>query len=451
MTGQSPAGAGVAAQSQPNPGNGNGSIEQPRNNSGSSSAGNGAGGNGNGNDAQAPLAAPIGDRLGAVLGRLELNPEVLKDLGRDLSGNETKPAAAAAGETPAVAAGTELPAVTPAATTSTAGTTQQPNDGQQASGEQEQALPDEWPESARAQVMEERRKRQTRTTERDQANTARQAAEARAQQLEQELQQAARVMQSRPVAVAASERDPLADVQNEQQLAEAIRDYEQLQDFAVAYPDGVQNVLIGRDSTGQEIRKDYTREEIAKMKLDADRILTKAVPAKGAYIQQQRQSEEVARTAHPNLFNPQAAEHQEARQVLQVLPEITRIPAWQLWIGDAQRGRNARIAEEQQQRSEVGGQQSAGNGAAGAAQQQQSPAVQAILRGQRQPPIAPSVPVVRGSGISGAEAGDRGADVKQAREQLEASGGSDDALNDYIATLRGKGASARGGRQAALV
>lgn len=352
----------------------------------------------------------FGTRLGDILGQLDIPTEVRDQLTPKPETTATAPEAQPAAPAPTSVAGTTPPPAEPTAPIAAAA---DPSDT---------PVPDEWPESAKARVAEETRKRKERTTAMQTATSRAEMAERQAQQLQAQLQDLA----TRPPTMP-TPQDPLVNVRNGQQLGVAMRDNEQLLEFATLNPDGLANVLVGREANGQEIRKDYTADEMARIRLHADRMLRAAIPAKAEYLRQQAEVEAQVRTVHPKLFEANTQEEREASWMVQQLPEITRYPDWQMWIGDAMVGRNLRIQQQQQTPA------APGNGTAAAAPA--SPAVAAILAGQRQPPLAPSVPVVRSPSAAPAR-GANNVDLKQAQEDFTSSTQTTGDLEKYIEQIR---------------
>jgi hypothetical protein len=294
---------------------------------------------------------------------------------------------------------------------------------------EEQHVPGDWPATAKARVAEEARKRRERTIERDQWKET-------AEKLHTQLQQAQSQFNARQL----GKPSQVGEVLNpEDQEAEAY--WTQIRSFTRTYPEGADDVLLSKDAEGNEQRHDYSRDEIIKMGMDADRALT-ALSAKRALLQKERDERvkarvEEAKVAYPDLFKD-TQEAREAVGILQRAPWILQSEEWAFVIGDYLAGRKMRLAKQ--------GKSSGGKVL--------SPGAQAILGAPR---MAPAPGVIKSRSASGGPGPARGGggervDSKQADEEFYAKGMTSEALEDKI---RRKLAASQGGRaggkQAALV
>jgi hypothetical protein len=253
------------------------------------------------------------------------------------------------------------------------------------------------------------------------ATRQREAARTEAKQLREQLQAATRVV---PPASAA---DPLADVSSPQELQRAVTDYENLLQFAETNPDGAVDVIVGHDAKGQPITQDFSAKEMAEIRSKAGRILRQAVPARAGYLREQQQHEAIARQVTPAMFDPEAPEHKEYQTILQHVPELTRIPGYQRWIGWALIGKQVE-ADARQAAAEKNGAAGKGNGKTAVANPKAAP----FLRTHG--PVAPGVPAARLSREDAAEKGSK-ARVTQAQERVLA-GDGEEAEVDLVDSLR---------------
>ena len=362
--------------------------------------------------------------LGAVLADMDLPPEVLESV----RGEEAPPTEPEESEKAGEEEQTEeeqqqepAPAQAPAAP----------------AAEKEEPVPENWPNTAKARVKEEADKRRTRTKERDKAIGEREHWQRVAQELHQQLQQNA----GRAAGPAPTQQDPLANVLNPQELARAEAQYEEILEFAETHPEGAEQVLAGKDANGNEIRKDYTPEEIIQMKLTAEKVLRKAVPAKREYLGQAAAWTQQAFQDHPELFERGSNMNQEAELMLEQLPEVRRFPDFLMWIGDAIRGRNARLEQTEAKKN---GQRKGAEG------KPLSPAAQAILN---QPKLRPAPGVVKRGSSPESERGTRGksdVDQKEAKEEFAKRGYSDEALEDFVGASMDAQRGRRGGKEPTL-
>ena len=198
---------------------------------------------------------------------------------------------------------------------------------------EEKPVPEEWAPSAKARVKEEAEKRRTAYTERDQWK-------AKAEELYGQLQNA-------PAAgPPPTEEDPLADVVDPQGLKRAKKQFWDMLEFAEENPDGADGVPIGKDANGNEILMDYSKRDIVKMKMTAQKVLNEGIPAKIEYLNQVSANIETAKTEYPELLSEEANEiNVLGDQVLRNFPELKRSPEWILMLGDYITGRRARLAK----------------------------------------------------------------------------------------------------------
>jgi hypothetical protein len=301
-------------------------------------------------------------------------------------------------------------------------TEEQPAEVPAAADEAEELpVPDSWVPSAKARVAEEARKRRERTLERDQWK-------AEAEKLAAQLQQATSV-QLRPTKT-------LSEVVDRQSLAAAENHWKEIRRFARTNPDGADDVLVGKDEQGNDIRKDYSREEIIQMGLDADEAI-EALPARRDFVAEVEAQIAQAKTVYPDLWKATEA-GREAATIVQRMPWVLQEPTWALDIGDYLAGRKMRLAKT--------GKSSGGKAL--------SPGAQAILGA---PKVAAAPGVIKSRSASGGPGQSRGGggervDTKQADEAFYAAGMTNEALEDRIKRkLAASEAGRAGGKQAALV
>jgi hypothetical protein len=210
----------------------------------------------------------------------------------------------------------------------------------------------------------------------------------------------------------------------------------------LADPEKAENVLLGKDEAGNEVRRSYSKEELVEMKVKSDRILRNAVPAKAQYLQQRAVLDQDARRIHPELYDENSEIHQEAVLIVSQCPEIMRFPDFPIWIGDAIKGRNARLAEEAAAKNGA-------DGKVGADGKPLSAATKALLNAPKLKP-APGIPKNRS--VTGSErlGSGRDVDVEEARKELSKHRGSDDAMEKFIAAKLGAKRNRTGGREPVL-
>ena len=261
---------------------------------------------------------------------------------------------------------------------------------------EEEHVPEEWPQSAKARVREEaEKKRKWKST---------------AEGLQQQLTQQSQAPQQ-PVFVEG--QDPLQNVLDLGTLARIERDWQEIMDFAEDNPDGAYEVSTWEN--GKPIKKDYTAADILEMKRKARPIL-RAVPQRKQYLGALANNAAEAQQAFPEMFKDGSELNIEASQIIGAFPELRRSPEWMLWLGDAIAGRKARLAKD--------GKTQGGKPLSASAQ--------AILQAPKVKP-APGAIKARSHGTRESN-GD--VDANQAREEFAARGYSDEAMTDYVTKLR---------------
>jgi hypothetical protein len=253
--------------------------------------------------------------------------------------------------------------------------------------------------------------------------------EAEAERLNTQLQQAI-TPQLQPTKA-------LSEVVDRQSLTAAEAHWKEIRRFARTNPDGAYDVLVGKDAQGNEMRKDYTREEIIQMNLDADEAI-EALPAKRAFVAEVEAQTEVAKQVYPELFRD-TEPGREAAGIVQRAPWILQQQDYALIIGDYLAGRKVRLAKQ---------------GKNGPARAGLSPGAQAILGA---PKVAPAPGVIKSRSASAGPGPTRGSggervDTKQEDERFYAAGMTNEALEDKIRRkLEASRGGRAGGKQAALV
>jgi hypothetical protein len=282
--------------------------------------------------------------------------------------------------------------------------------------EQEEHVPEEWPASAKARVAQEAEKRRKW--------------KATAEQLQAQVQEA---QGKAPVTTVVTPQDPLADILDLQTLAQKQRDWQEIMDFVEDNPDGAYDVVTGKDAQGNDVRRDYSADQIKEIKHEI-RPKLRAVPARAQYLVDLQKNVVEAHKAYPEMFQEGSQLNLEANQLLNLFPEARRVPDYLIAIGDMLAGQKMRLAKNGQTAAKPG----------------MSAAAQAILAA---PKVTPAPGVIKSrSPESGASRQTRSdVDQKQAREAFAQRNYSPDALDDFVAALRRGQQAGKGPKQRTLV
>lgn len=183
-------------------------------------------------------------------------------------------------------------------------------------------------------ISEETAKRKERTERAERAEARAQEAESRAKELESQLAGA--------TAPPPTEANPFSDVYDPTQLSKLESQYERILEFAEKNRDGAEDVLVGRNKDGSDIRKDLTPEEIADMRYKADRALRKDIPQRRGYLDARAKADAQALEIYPDLKDGTSDMTKEAISILRANRNLETVlgPEALIWIGHAIAGRN---------------------------------------------------------------------------------------------------------------
>jgi len=271
---------------------------------------------------------------------------------------------------------------------------------------------DQWPESAKKRVAEEVAKRKDRTDKLT-------AAEGRVEALETELKTLRGELKSAQRPVTAG--DPLYDVHDEASLSKAERQFEQLLEFAETHRDGAEDVLVGKDAQGNDVRQDFDEAGITKLKLISEKALRKDIPLRRQYLAAREQLDARAKEIYPQLAEDSSQWSKEAAQLLRIVPELERVPDCLVWIGHALAGRDAMVA------------QLAGKPNGETTVQSDTMKIVESSKVKK----APAVPTDRSLTRH------READVETARKRMQENPDSEEAMESYIGAELARGRAAR--------
>lgn len=167
----------------------------------------------------------------------------------------------------------------------------------------------------------------------------------------------------------------------------------------------------GGSVTAEGGEKFYDADAVKMIKANCRSIL-RAAPKQQEYLRQREQVLPEAQAVYPDFFKPGTSAKAFLDATLKTYPFITRIPSWELVIGDAFVGQSMRLAKlEQMQRKQSSG------------KAHKSPAATAKV------PKTPA-PTARPKVSNSSEAS-----LRQKAERVFKSGGDSEAITDYLEAL----------------
>ncbi len=263
-------------------------------------------------------------------------------------------------------------------------------------------------------IAEESEKRRRANSDAETLRSDLQAARTEAQQYQQQLAQASA---PRPTPNA-----PLADIYDEPSLRRVEDSYEKILEFAELNRDGATDVVVGRDKDGNPVKQDFTPEEVAQLRLKADRALRRDIPQRRQLLVARAQMDAQALEIYPELKDAQNPMTQEVLAVLKTNPMVAEVlgPEALIWIGHALKGREAFLKSRN------------GNGTGTA----RTDSAQRIVKAATQK-IAPTQPKTRSFTERRS-----GSDLAQLNQRLEEEG-SEEAGLEYLNALSSKRGSAK--------
>lgn len=248
-----------------------------------------------------------------------------------------------------------------------------------------------------------------------------------AKQLREQLQRVSQAQ--RPVPTA---EDPLGDVATPEEMQSAIAEYESLLEWAETNPDGLSEVVIGKNADGTPKTRDYSAQEMATIRARAGRILRQEVPRRVALLREQGLHEQVAKERLPEMFEEGTDAHAFYQNALRDLPGLRSLPGMANMTRWAWMGRSLDIKASED------GSASAKATADSSWKKTVDPKIAPFL--QKHPPMAPGTPEARvqsgnGAGRGGGDGKGGDEKVTQAKQRVEA-GEGEEAEVDYIDSLR---------------
>jgi len=129
-----------------------------------------------------------------------------------------------------------------------------------------------------------------------------------------------------------SASDPLADVDNIENLQARRTEALQAKKWAIMNPEGGTVKL----SDGSEHFIDT--EQVKELRIRAEELIDEHIPKRANYIQQSQGFSGEAKKTYPDIFRSDTPAGQIRQTILNALPEIRRFPDFEMLIGHAARG-----------------------------------------------------------------------------------------------------------------
>ena len=129
-----------------------------------------------------------------------------------------------------------------------------------------------------------------------------------------------------------SASDPLADVDNIENLQARRTEALQAKKWAIMNPEGG----TVRLSDGTEHFIDT--EQVKELRIRAEELIDEHIPKRANYIQQSQGFSGEAKKTYPDIFRSDTPAGQIRQTILNALPEIRRFPDFEMLIGHAARG-----------------------------------------------------------------------------------------------------------------
>lgn len=208
-------------------------------------------------------------------------------------------------------------------------------------------------------------------------------------------------VEAKAAVVTVDAENPLSSLTTMEALQEEERRTQAVLDWTEEHEDGGNVTVAGEE-------KFYDKAAVKQIRRNAlDRM--RAVPGQKEYLQQRSAVLPEAQAVYPDFFKKGTTAHQFLEATVKQYPFITRIPAWELVVGDAFVGQSMRLAkaEAMQQRK------------ASSPKEKADPAAEKVAKS----PTPTARPKVDG----GAEAR-----LRQKSEKLFKSGGNPEALEEYL-------------------
>jgi hypothetical protein len=218
-----------------------------------------------------------------------------------------------------------------------------------------------------------------------------------------ELQALRQQAEAKPPVVTIDPENPLSSFTDASSLEEQISRAQGAFDWAEDNRDGASVIINGEE-------KYYDADAVKQIKANAKSLL-RAAPKQQEYLKVREQVLPEAQAVYPDFFKSGTTARAFLDATLKQYPWITRIPTWELVVGDAFVGQQMRMAKLEQQQRKLSSSKAS-----------KSPASAAKVMKTPSPGARPKV--------SGSEAA-----LRQKAAAVFKSGGNADALTDYLEAL----------------
>jgi len=203
---------------------------------------------------------------------------------------------------------------------------------------------DEWakdlPEEIQAKIRAKNAAARMRIDQlKEQRETARQA-KAAAEQERDGIRERANAVLRQPLPLSRTESDPLSDIATFDALDAEVAQARQMIAWAIDHADGIDDLPDGKGGTVS-----YSAPQVARMKAQAEAVLTLHAPARREYLKAHAAHTAEARKSFPSLYRDGTPEKQFALSVLSRVPELAKSPDYELLLGYMARGRQLALDE----------------------------------------------------------------------------------------------------------
>jgi hypothetical protein len=214
--------------------------------------------------------------------------------------------------------------------------------------DEEEAVPegelDEWAKDLAPEIQEKIRAKNAAARMRiDQLKGQREAARVARTAAEQErdtIRERANAVLRQPIPLARAESDPLSDIGTLDALDAEVAQARQMIAWAIDHADGADEIPDGKGGT-----LSYSPQQIARMKAQAEAVLTLHAPARREYLKAHNAHAAEARKNFPALYRDGSPEKQFALSILARVPELAKSPDYELLLGYMARGHQLALDE----------------------------------------------------------------------------------------------------------